>query len=217
MNAAAPRPRGEPRAAAPLPTGPQGIWYAPRRMSRTTRLLEEARGGDKSAREALFGRHRGRLSTFLRVTMSAALARRVPPEDILQETLLEAARKLDGFEHQGTGSFYRWLVGIARFKASEAQRAQGARKRALETPLEEDPLHDRTGVSSVAARAERADLLREALERLPAAQGAAIRLRYLEGRSTRETAEALEKTEAAVKMLVSRAFATLATHLSPPG
>lgn len=183
-------------------------------MSETSRLLDIALAGDKSARDALFGRHRGRLLAFLRVHMNRDLVRRVPPEDVLQETLVEAARKLDTFEPQRSGSFYPWLVGIARFKAKEARRAHRARKRALETPLEHDPVQERTGASGLAVRAERAERLRAALETLPEPQAEAIRLRYLEGASTREAAERMDRSEAAVKMLLSRGFAALADRLA---
>ncbi len=183
-------------------------------MSETVQLLRAARRGDRKAVDALFARHRGRLLAFLQMHMRAALTRRVQPEDVLQETLLEAARKLDGFEPEGPASFYRWLVRIARFKVSEAERAWAARKRALETPLDGDPVQERTGASGLAVRAERAGRLREALEGLAQAQGEAIRLRYLEGLSTAETAERMERSEAAVKSVLSRGFEALRRSLA---
>jgi len=179
----------------------------------TRLLLAAARGGDSRALDALYARHRGRLLAFVRARMHSALARRVAPEDVLQETLLESARKIDAFEPQEPASFYRWLVQIARFKISEADRAWRARKRALETPLEEEPPRAQTSPSGRAVRAERAALLHAALEALPEAQAEAIRLRYLEGQSLAETAERLGRTEAAVKALVSRGFAALSDGL----
>lgn len=183
-------------------------------MSETVRLLREARAGDRAALDGLFARHRGRLLAFLNVHMRPVLARRIQAEDVLQETLLEAARKLDGFELREPSSFYRWLIGIARFKVSEAERAAGARKRALETPLEDDPLQEQTSPSGRAVRAEHAALLRSALDALGGDQAVAIRLRYLEGCSTAETAEALGRSEAAVKALLMRGFATLAARMT---
>lgn len=145
--------------------------------------------------------------------MTQALARRVAPEDILQETLLEATRKLGSFEARGRSSFYAWLVAIARFKIAEAERALLAQKRAREEPLVRDPAQSGTSPSLSAMRVEHAELLRAAIADLPEAQAQAIRLRYLEGLSLAEAAERMERSESAVKALVTRAFAVLAKSL----
>jgi RNA polymerase sigma-70 factor (ECF subfamily) len=181
--------------------------------SDTGRLLAEARAGNRDALDALFARHRGRLLAFLRARMGPAAGSTVGAEDLLQETLLEAARKLGAFEDRGPASFYRWLVAIARFKVSEAGRARRAAKRSREEPLAADPPGRGTSPSGGAARAERADLLREALEGLPEAQAEAVRLRYLEGCTVAETAERLGRSPAAVKALVSRGLEGLGERL----
>ncbi len=182
-------------------------------MIQTTHLLDGARAGDRAALEALYLRHRGRLLAFLRLAMSPALARRVGPEDILQETLLESTRKLSSFEPRGPSSFYAWLVAIARFKIAEAERALQAHKRAREEPLERDPVQSATSPSMGAMRVEAGERLRAALEELPAAQAEAIRLRYLEGLSLAEAAARMQRSEAALKALVTRAFAALGERL----
>jgi RNA polymerase sigma-70 factor (ECF subfamily) len=180
-------------------------------MTHTTQLVDAACAGDRAALAALFARHEGRLLAFLRARMSADLARRVAPEDVLQETLLEASRKLDGFERQSDGaSFYRWLVGIARNKVNEAHRAGASKKRAAEVELDGDPARTQTSPSGHAMRAEGAVHLAEALARLPERQAEAVRLRYLEGMSLAETADRLACTEAAVKALVARGLSALA-------
>jgi len=167
------------------------------------------------ALNALCTRHSGRLLASIRVRLPTAVSLRVGAEDILQETLLEAARKIDAFEPQGSGSFYRWLVGIARFKISEAQRAGRAGKRAFEVPLDSDLAGTQTSPSVGVARAERGDRVSAALDRLPERQAEAVRLRYLEGATLAETAAALQCTESAVKALVTRGLAELARQLSP--
>jgi RNA polymerase sigma-70 factor (ECF subfamily) len=182
-------------------------------MSDTLRLLESARAGDVTARERLYARHQGRLLAFMRSAMSASLARTVSPEDILQETLLESSRKLGEFESWGPAAFYRWLVVIARFKISEAERARHALKRARESPLEAEPAGSQTSPSGRAMRSESAERIREALAVLPPAQADAVRLRYLEGLSVSETARRMERSGAAVKALVSRGLEALADRL----
>jgi RNA polymerase sigma-70 factor (ECF subfamily) len=190
--------------------------------SDTFHLLSRARDGDHGAREQLFARHAGRLLGFVRARMPAALALRTAPEDVLQETLLEAVRKLDAFREQGEraagsdrSSFYRWLVGIARFKLSEAARAEGAAKRDHE-PLEHSVAASQTSPSGHAQRGERRDALAAALGALPERRAEAVRLRYLEGLSVAETALRLACSEAAVKALVARGLAELGERLLGP-
>jgi RNA polymerase sigma-70 factor (ECF subfamily) len=185
--------------------------------SDTERLLDQVRAGDRESLDALFRRHRGRLLAFIRTRMSDALAGRVAPEDLLQETHLEALRKRDEFRPRGATSFYRWLVSIACFKIAEAERARHAKKRSLETPLRVEPLASQTSPSGRAMRAERAMLLRDALARLSDDQAEAVRLRYLEGLSLAETADRLGRSAAAVKALVSRGLQALADRIRTPG
>lgn len=190
-----------------MPAGPRTGQHEA--VAETGRLVELARGGDRAALDDLFERHRGRLAAFVRARMSGALLRTVTPADLLQESFLEAARKLGSFEDRGPSSFYRWLVAIARFKILEAERARNANKRALERPLDGDPAGEGSSPSARAIRRERRDLLRAALAELPGEQGEAVRLRYLEGCTIAETSERLGRTDAAVKALVSRGLAAL--------
>jgi len=182
----------------------------------TTRLVDEACAGNRDALEALYARHAGRLGAFIRSRMSDELAQRVSPEDVLQETLLESSRKIDAFVPEGSASFYRWLVGIARNKVLEANRARLARKRSLEAPLEIDLAHSQTSPSGRAMRIESAAQLHHALAALPERQAEAVRCRYLEGLSLAETAERLQCSEPAVKALVSRGLLDLSQRMVAP-
>ena len=186
-------------------------------MTDTGRLLREAQGGNRGSLDALYARHRGRLLGFVRSRMSPGLLGTVSPEDVLQETLLESARKLDSFEDRGPASFYRWLVEIARFKILEADRARKTRKRSAVEPMEAEPTSRDTSPSGRAVKRERADLLRDALASLPGEQGEALRLRYLEGLTVAETAARLAKSDAAVKALVSRGLAAMAEEAGKIG
>jgi RNA polymerase sigma-70 factor (ECF subfamily) len=161
----------------------------------------------------LFDSHRGRLTAFVAARMPPLLARAVPPEDIVQETFLEATRRYEEFEPTGPSAFYRWLVAIARYKIAEAVRARRAKKRAVLTPMEMEPTGNQTSPSGRAIRAERAGLVANAIDALPPDQARAVRLRYLEGLSVAETADRLDRSPAAVKMLVSRGLAALADEV----
>jgi RNA polymerase sigma-70 factor (ECF subfamily) len=179
----------------------------------TARLVQDARAGSREALDALYERHRGRLLAFAASRMTPALASFVSPEDIVQEAHLESARKIETFEPSDGAAFYRWLVKIAAFKISEANRQRQAKKRAA-GPLEREPESPDTSPSGRVARDERHERLREALAALPDAQAEAVRLRYLEGLSVAEAAARLERTEGAVKALVTRGLAALAARLT---
>jgi len=183
-------------------------------MHTTGRLLHGALEGDAAAQSALFDRHLGRLLAFARARMTPRARGIVAPEDIVQETHLEAMRKLPTFEDRGPASFYRWLVAIARFKISEADRAAGAKKRQagpLDAPV---PAAITSPSGRVMQRAAR-ERLDAALQELGGARAEAVRLRYLEGLSIQETAERLERSPAAVKALVSRGLGDLVSRLGP--
>lgn len=182
-------------------------------MNDTVRLLADARAGSREAFNALYARHRGRLLAFVAARMGPGLAGFVAPEDIVQETHLESARKIDSFAPEGTSSFYRWLVTIARFKLREADRARRAKKRA-HAPLAAEPAAAQTSPSGQLMRGERTGRLVDALAELPEVQAEAVRLRYLEGLTIAETAERLAKSPAAVKALVSRGLGALAARLT---
>jgi RNA polymerase sigma-70 factor (ECF subfamily) len=145
--------------------------------------------------------------------MPVALLQRVTPQDVLQETCLESERKLAAFEPQGPGSFYAWLVAIARYKIAEAERAGQAQKNARAHPLADSVSANDTRPSGHAVRKEGAERLREALLDLPERQAEAVRLRYLEGLSVAEAAQRLDCSEPALKALVSRGLMDLSERM----
>jgi RNA polymerase sigma factor (sigma-70 family) len=91
--------------------------------------LEGARRGDRELRERLFTRYYERLVRIVRVRMGSSLARRIPPEQVVNDTLLVAARKLSDFEPRNHGAFFAWLMAIADRKVKDARRSEAARPR----------------------------------------------------------------------------------------
>jgi RNA polymerase sigma-70 factor (ECF subfamily) len=184
-------------------------------MGDTQRLLRDAQGGDPLAFDALLDRHRGRLTAFVASRMNPALRGYLEPEDIVQETHVEAARKIADFVDRSPQGFYAWLVRIAAFKLKEADRRRRAKKRGRPAPLEVEPVSPQTSIAGRASRGEHALRIAAALGEIPESQAAAVRLRYLQGLSVAETAERLDTTPAAVKALVARGLARLAEGLRP--
>jgi DNA-directed RNA polymerase specialized sigma24 family protein len=103
-------------------------------------LLERFRAGDESAAEAIFARYFGRLTLLARSRLSARLARRTDPEDIVQSvyrSFFVGARE-GRYELERGGDLWRLLASITRHKLLRQVRHQGADRRSidLECPLD---------------------------------------------------------------------------------
>ena len=79
----------------------------------TEELLTRIRGGDRSAAEELFARHRPRLRRMIMARLDERLASRVDPSDVVQDTMAIACRKLPEYLEGARFPFYPWLRQIA--------------------------------------------------------------------------------------------------------
>src|SRR2546425_7738206 len=70
---------------------------SPADSAETRRLLEQVRSGDERAFERLFARHRPYIRRVVALRLDPELRRRVDPSDVIQETQLEAFRRLDDY------------------------------------------------------------------------------------------------------------------------
>jgi RNA polymerase sigma-70 factor (ECF subfamily) len=75
----------------------------------TNDLLQRAGAGDRDAVVELFARHRDRLALMVRLRLDRRLQGRIDPSDVLQETYLEVARRIEEFARAPTTSVYIWL------------------------------------------------------------------------------------------------------------
>jgi len=92
--------------------------------------LRAAQAGDSEAAQQLFARYRERLLQvvcLLRAKLVRDLAE--DEEDIVQDALLAAFRKLDGFEPRSEGAFLHWLSKLAENRLRDTYRRQRTRKR----------------------------------------------------------------------------------------
>jgi len=177
-------------------------------------LLDAVRSGSREALEALLVRHEARLYRFAR----RLCRHREDAEDVLQESLLAAARGLSGF--RGASSIGTWLYTIARsFCIKKRRRSVFA---PAEVSLDTQASLAARGLADPARRPD------EALEasRLEAAlQGAiaaldrpyreVLLLRDVEGLSAAEVAEVTGLSVPAVKTRLHRARARLREALAP--
>ena len=134
-------------------------------------------------------------------------------EDILSETYLRMVEKIDTYTFYGA-PFKAWLYRIAHNLAINAmKRAQRlVSAEAIESAA--SPIDD--PAITIAARLE-VDELRAALGKLTEEQQQVVMLRFVAEQSTAEVAQALEKTENAVKQLQFRALRSLGRLLERQG
>jgi len=181
----------------------------------TAVLLSLTRNGDAGARDRL----------FLRVmpTLRSWAHRRLPlqsrglrdTDDLVQDTMVRALRRLDEFEHRGEGAFLAYLRQILLNVVRDEWRAAQVR------PAHEElgQLHPDPAPSLIeqAIGAEQLARFERALEQLPEEQRNAVMLRIEFGYSHHQIAEAIGKPSAnAARMTVARALVRLAEAMGEP-
>jgi RNA polymerase sigma-70 factor (ECF subfamily) len=133
-------------------------------------------------------------------------------EDLAAEVFLRLLNALRA--EQTIQSLRGWLYGVAAHLVGDHFRR---RYRAPEVPLiEGDAVGNGVSPSDHLDHQLERERLREALGRLTEEQQHAIALRFGEGLSLRDTAEMMQKTEGAVKLLQFRALAALRRLLAEP-
>jgi RNA polymerase sigma-70 factor (ECF subfamily) len=167
-------------------------------------LVDAARRGDPDAQGALFDRYYPAILRYAR----ARLREPADADDAAAEAFVSALTALPWFTWRRV-PFEAWLFRIAASKVADVHRRRARRP---EAPLAAAPeasvasIPDPAG--AVAAADERARLV-AAVDRLPAAQRDVVILRFFLGRSVRETADQLGRTEGAVRQLQMRALERL--------
>jgi RNA polymerase sigma-70 factor (ECF subfamily) len=161
----------------------------------------------------------------IRRRLSPAVRRRVADSDVLQETLLVAARRIEDFEYRGVGSFQAWLAAIGDNAARKViEQHAGTRKRDVRTEVSRDAraatAQYRGGTPSP-SHAAMADETRrrvaEALREMPEAYQAVIQLLQHRRVTLAEAAELMGRSVNAVKKLHARALSELADRLGIEG
>jgi RNA polymerase sigma-70 factor, ECF subfamily len=194
----------------------------------TEALLNRLAGGDQHAADALLGRHRDRLKKMVSCRMDPRLGARVSPSDVVQETMLTAAKDLHSFAKHRPMPFYPWLRRLAWNRLMDLQRRHLHRKKrsvGREEPaaaVTDQSLYELAkrlvghgpSPSRVVQTRETRDRLRAALEALEPTQRELLLLRYVEDLTLAEAATVLEITVDAAKMRHLRAVQRLRTLLA---
>jgi len=173
-------------------------------------LVELARAGDKEAFGLLYDHYQASVYRFLYYrTRSQTLA-----EDLTSETFFRALRSMNSFRWQGK-DFGAWLMTIARNLTMDHFKAGRTR---LELTTEDMTPHDDTteGPEGAVIAGLTNEVLLKALTELPVEQRECLIMRFLQGLSIAETAQALDRSDGAVKQLQLRGVRNLA-KLLPEG
>lgn len=186
-------------------------------------MIERLLRGDGTALAELLVVKRGALLAFIEHRLGAALRTKIEPDDIFQEVGAEAVRSLADAPLAGRDPF-NWLCQIAERRIIDvhrrffgSQKRDAARERALDAPA---PGEDRGGLidllvasmtsaSQAFSRNQRELRLLAAMQRLSAEQQTALRLRYVENKSSKEIGAQLGKSDGAVRVLLTRSLQKL--------
>ncbi len=169
-------------------------------------LLGRMGEGDEEALRVLYARYAGLVfSVAARVAPEAA-------EDVVQEVFLTLWRKHETFDAQ-RGPFRSWLARIAKNRALNERRRRAARGHESEEALVD--VADAAPTPDEASWiAHRRDVLRRAVEALPAAQRRAVSLAFFDELAHAEVASVLGAPLGTVKTRIRLALQRLVPALA---
>jgi len=132
-------------------------------------------------------------------------------EDLTSQTFIAALEGIRSF--RGSGSFAAWILGIASRKRLMFFRSNGSKS---EIPLDAALHYPSPGIPTDKAAAHQLQLesISRALRKISSDRAEALILTYFSGLSHAETGRVLNKSEAAVKMLISRGLQDLRERTS---
>lgn len=186
----------------------------------TCKLLDRVRAGEEDAFNRLFARHRTELRRFVELRLDQRLRRRLDSSDVVQETQLEAARRLADFLERSPMPFHLWLRKTAyqRLLMIHRRHCDAARR----DVQREVPLPEKSSVllaqqlaaagptpSQEVSRRELARRVQAAVGRLSETDREILLMRSFESMSYHEVACLLEIQPAAAKKRHGRALIRL--------
>ncbi len=191
-------------------------------------LIERLKQGDKDALVEFIESRRPQLLAFIRKNLSDALGRKVEPQDLLQDVSLNAVDSLNEIE-LGDRDPFNWLCRIAERRIIDAHRRYfGAQKRSAnrEVGMGSPSTDTRPGgiidllvvsmtsPSRAFSRNQKEFVLKQAIDSLPQQHRDALRMRYVDGLPSKEIAQQLGKSDASIRVMLTRTLKRLQEILS---
>lgn len=169
-------------------------------------IIARARAGEEAALIELYEWYKPRVYRFLYYR----LRDKHSAEDLTTEVFLRMLQSLPSFQFQGT-PFQAWLFQIARNLVVDDFRRQSVRNH---DPLDEVLEANEELPEEIAQGRMMKAELQDALLELTAGQLDVIALRFIAGQSIADVAQALDKSESAVKSLQARGLKALEQRLA---
>lgn len=190
-----------------------GAFPTPPDEGGTLELIGRIQEGEREAWNELYNRYHDQLLFAVRARLGVKLRRHLQSEDVFQSVAIEAFKALETFEYRGAGSLHRFLKTLVMNKIRDRADTFGAQKRSGEVALSEsmvEALSDRSTARDLSyLDAQRYEQLERCMESLPEEMREVLLLRKVDGFSSKEVAEALGKSDSAVRKVYSRALARL--------
>ncbi len=191
-------------------------------------LQEAIKAGNTDALAQFIQQHRDQLIGFMRAITGSRLLTVLELDDLVQDVSASAIQSL-ATAPLNQFSPMEWIQQIARRRVVdahrfhfEAQRRDAGKQQSLHAPdngnsdgmgLEQLLAASMTSPSAAVSQDIRLTRMQQALRELSEEQQTTIRLRYVDGLTTKEIAQQLNKTDVAIRVLLSRSMRQLETLL----
>jgi RNA polymerase sigma-70 factor (ECF subfamily) len=166
-------------------------------------LMMSFQNGDAGAFEQILDKYHRPIVNFIYKIVN----NRGEAEELAQDVFLRIYRAKDRYEPRARFAswIYRIATNVSLKAASRARRLRIWSPSTEEESRVQETFRDyRPNAEAQMVEAERAEVIRRALRRLPPKERVAIVLRRYEGLSYKEIADAMSCTEAAVKTYIHR-------------
>jgi RNA polymerase sigma-70 factor, ECF subfamily len=186
-------------------------------------LMERLKRGDAQALGELFSRHRERLWRMVNFRLDPRLCHRLDADDVLQESYINASKRIEHVFADASASPFLWLrMIVTQTLIDLSRRHLGAQRRdahrevhgfdypqATSTSLAACLAGNLTSPSQKAMRAEMAERLEQALEGMDPIDQEVLALRHFEELTNGEVARVLGIQEKAASIRYVRALKRL--------
>ena len=188
-------------------------------------VLEQLRDDGEPTLAKLFDEHRERLLRMVAFRIDNRLHGRVDPTDVVQESYLEAVKRIPHYLANPAVSVFVWIRSITgqtlinvhrrhlkaqrRDAGREVRRRPGAGPQATSVSLAAHLIGQQTSPSQAAMRAEALAGIEQALEQMDDMDREVLVLRHFEELSNQETAETLGLQKSAASNRYIRALKRL--------
>jgi RNA polymerase sigma-70 factor, ECF subfamily len=175
-------------------------------------LARRATSGDADSLAALLERYLPRLRAFVRLRVDASVRARESASDLVQTVCREVLQNAGQFEYRDEDRFRAWLFQTALNKIRDRARYHHAVRRAPRAEVSGDALEhadDRSALQSASQQAiarETAEAMERAFDLLSEEHREVITLSRIVGLPHAAIAQAMDRSEVAVRGLLSRAL-----------